>query len=191
MIKITPENNVNPAKGKVLLSEPFLEDPYFKRAAILLCEHNEEGSFGFVLNNYIDMSLDQIMQGLPDMDTRVSVGGPVKNSSLYYMHTIGSSILNSKEITDGIYLGGDFSLLKQRIHDGSIENNQIRFFVGYSGWSANQLNEELEQNSWFITDAHKALVMDTNSSDLWGDFLKKMGPEFARVSKLPKDPNMN
>jgi len=135
MIKITPENNVNPAKGKVLLSEPFLEDPYFKRAAILLCEHNEEGSFGFVLNNYIDMSLDQIMQGLPDMDTRVSVGGPVKNSSLYYMHTIGSSILNSKEITDGIYLGGDFSLLKQRIHDGSIEHNQIRFFVGYSGWS--------------------------------------------------------
>ncbi|MFK7755713.1 MAG: YqgE/AlgH family protein [Flavobacteriales bacterium] len=191
MIKITPENNVNPAKGKILLSEPFLADPYFKRAAILLCEHNDEGSFGFVLNNYISMSLDQIMQDLPDMDTRVSVGGPVKNSNLYYMHTLGESILNSTEVVNGIYLGGDFSLLKKHIYEGSIDDNQIRFFVGYSGWSANQLNEELEQNSWFVTDAHKDIVMDTESTDLWGDFLKKMGPEFARVANLPKDPKLN
>lgn len=191
MIKITPENNVNPAKGKILLSEPFLSDPYFKRVAILLCEHNDEGSFGFVLNNYISMTLDQIMQGLPDMDTRVSVGGPVKNSNLYYMHTLGRTILNSSEIVDGIYLGGDFDLLKKHIHNGSVEANQIRFFVGYSGWSANQLNEELEQNSWFVTDADKDIVMNTESKDLWGDFLKQMGPEFARVAKLPKDPNLN
>ncbi len=191
MIKITPENNVTPSKGKILLSEPFLSDPFFKRAAILLCEHNEEGSFGFVLNNYISMSLDQIMKDLPDMNTKVSVGGPVKNSNLYYVHTIGSAILDSREIADGIYLGGDFDLLKAHINNGSIEDNQVRFFVGYSGWEANQLNEELEQHSWFVTDASKEMVMNTASNDLWADFLKEMGPEFARVADLPNDPNLN
>ena len=97
MMKITPENTENPSRGKILLSEPFLSDPYFKRAAILLCEHNDDGSFGFVLNNYLDMSLDQIMSGLPKLPTRISVGGPVNNSNLYYLHTLGNSISDSKE----------------------------------------------------------------------------------------------
>lgn len=191
MIKITPENNTTPARGKILLSEPFLNDPFFKRSVILLCEHNEEGSFGFVLNNYINMSLDQIMGELPNLDTKVSVGGPVKNSNLYYLHTLGNTIYDSKEITDGIFLGGDFNALKDLMLDGQVEPNEVRFFVGYAGWSANQLQEELESKSWFVTDANKELIMNTKSDTLWADFLKSMGPDFARVSELPKDPNMN
>ena len=191
MIKITPENTVNPARGKVLLSEPFISDPYFKRAAILLCEHNEEGSFGFVLNNYLDMSLDQIMNGLPELPTRVSVGGPVKSSNLYYLHTLGNSIVDSKEIAKGIYLGGDFELLKNEISKGHVGAHQVRFFVGYSGWTANQLEEEMQQNSWFVADAIPELVMDMKSDNLWADFLKTMGPQFAKMTQLPKDPNLN
>ena len=191
MIKITPENIINPARGKILLSEPFLDDPYFKRAAILLCEHNEEGSFGFVLNNYINMNLDQIMRDLPNMDTKVSIGGPVQNSNLYYVHTLGSAILDSREIANGIFLGGDFDLLKTKIHNGDISEDQIRFFVGYSGWSANQLEEEMEQKSWYVTDATPELVMNVESEDLWAEFLKEMGPEFEKMTKLPNDPNLN
>ncbi len=191
MIKITPNNITPPEKGKILLSEPFLNDPYFRRAAILLCEHNEEGSFGFVLNNYLEMSLEQIMKGLPDLDTRVSVGGPVNNSNLYYLHTLGNSISNSKEITEGIFLGGDFEVIKEQILSHSLDQSKIRFFVGYSGWSANQLQEEMEQNSWYVTDAETSLVMDMESNDLWGDFMRSMGPEFARMTELPKDPNLN
>lgn len=190
-MKLTPENISKPAAGKILLSEPFLNDPYFKRAAILLCEHNEEGSFGFVLNNYISMSVDQIMKELPEISSKVSIGGPVQNSNLYYLHTLGNSILESREIVEGIYLGGDFQLLKSKILAGEVDEDKIRFFVGYSGWSANQLEEEMEQNSWFVTDATPDLVMDVTSIDLWGEFLKKMGPEFAKMIDLPEDPNMN
>ncbi len=190
-MKLTPENISPPAAGKILLSEPFLDDPYFKRAAILLCEHNEEGSFGFVLNNYINMSVDQIMKELPELNSKVSIGGPVQNSNLYFLHTIGNSILESKEIANGIYLGGNFELLKAKLLAGEIEEDKIKFFVGYSGWSANQLEEEMAQNSWYVTDATPDLVMDNASDDLWAEFLKKMGPEFAKMINLPSDPNMN
>lgn len=191
MIKITPENTVNPSRGKVLLSEPFLTDPYFKRAAILLCEHNDEGSFGFVLNNYLDMSLDQIMNGLPELPTRVSVGGPVNSSNLYYLHTLGDFIIDSKEIAKGIYLGGDFEHLKEEIAKGNVGSNQVRFFVGYSGWSANQLEEEMTQNSWFVAEAKPEIVMNIKSDNLWAEFLESMGPKYAKMIDLPTDPNLN
>jgi len=191
MIKITPENTVNPSRGKVLLSEPFITDPYFKRAAILLCEHNDEGSFGFVLNNYLAMSLDQIMNGLPELPTRVSVGGPVNSSNLYYLHTLGNSIIDSKEIAKGIFLGGDFERLKDEIAKGNVGSNQVRFFVGYSGWSANQLEEEMAQNSWYVAEAKPEIVMNIKSDNLWAEFLESMGPKYAKMIDLPKDPNLN
>lgn len=191
MIKITPENTENPSRGKILLSEPFLTDPYFKRAAILLCEHNDEGSFGFVLNNYLDMSLGQIMKGLPELTTRVSLGGPVNSSNLYYLHTLGSSIIDSKEIANGIYLGGDFEHLKEEISKGNVGHNQVKFFVGYSGWSANQLEEEMAQNSWYVAEAKPEIVMNIKSDNLWAEFLESMGSKYSKMIGLPKDPNLN
>jgi len=190
-MRLTPENISKPEAGKILLSEPFLNDPYFKRAAILLCEHNDEGSFGFVLNNYINMSVDEIMKDLPQINSKVSIGGPVQNSNLYYLHTMGNSIIDSREIVEGIYLGGDFEFLKSKIIAGEVNEDEIRFFVGYSGWTANQLAEEMEENSWFVTEATPDLVMNVTSEDLWGEFLREMGPEFAKMIDLPSDPNMN
>ena len=89
---IHTSNQANPQAGNVLLSEPFLDDPYFGRKVVLLCEHNEEGSFGFVLNNYVDIDVDEVMDDLPKLDTRISVGGPVKNGNLYYLHTVRTSM---------------------------------------------------------------------------------------------------
>ena len=87
MIRFTPSNNAKPESGDILLSEPFLDDPYFGRKVVLLCEHNDEGSFGFVLNNFIDIDVDEVMEELPKLNARISVGGPVKNGNLYYLHT--------------------------------------------------------------------------------------------------------
>ena len=78
MIRFTPSNQAPPKAGDILLSEPFLDDPYFGRKVVLLCEHNEEGSFGFVLNNFGDIDVDEVMDDLPKLNTRISVGGPVK-----------------------------------------------------------------------------------------------------------------
>ena len=101
---IHTQNQATPQAGNVLLSEPFLDDPYFGRKVVLLCEHNEEGSFVFVLNNFVDIDVDEVMDELPKLDTRISVGGPVKNGNLYYLHT-REDIVDSIPVVDGVFMG--------------------------------------------------------------------------------------
>lgn len=180
-----------PAKGQILLSEPFLNDPYFRRTVIFLCEHNEDGSFGFVLNNYIDVELDQIMENMPHFGGRISIGGPVRNSNLYYLHTLGEKIEDSIEIFEGIYMGGNFETLRSLLMRGQIGKDDVRFFVGYSGWSATQLDEEMKLNSWFIAPAEKELIMNTELNDLWKTIMKRMGRKGEMIANMPDDPSLN
>lgn len=190
-IDFSPDSSVVPLKGQVLLSEPFLNDPYFKRTVILLCEHNEEGSFGFVLNNYIDVDLDQIMENMPSFGGKISIGGPVRNSNLYYIHTLGDQIEDSLEILPGVFMGGNFETLRKLLYAGKLEKNQVRFFVGYSGWSPEQLQGEIKANSWFVTNADKEVVMNTEIEDLWKVIMKKFGKKGEIISKMPEDPTLN
>lgn len=190
-IDFSPNSKIKPVKGNVLLSEPFLNDPYFKRTVVLLCEHNHEGSFGFVLNNYIDVELDQIMEEMPHFPTRISIGGPVRNSNLYYIHSLGDEIKESVEIMPGIYMGGDFDHLKKMLIAGKLEKENVRFFVGYSGWSADQLQSEIEGNSWFVTNVDKETVMNTDIEDLWKVIMKQQGRQGELIANLPEDPSLN
>ena len=188
---ISPDIKIKARKGKVLLAEPFLDDPYFKRTVILLCEHNEEGSFGFVLNNYIDIELDQVMDELPTFSTRISLGGPVNNSNLYYLHTLGEQIGDSVEVMDGIYMGGDFEILKKKLRMGQVQKDEVRFFVGYSGWSPNQLDTELSSKSWFVANVKPKLLMNTDATDLWKKVMESMGSKGSMIANLPDDPSLN
>ncbi|MFZ4784334.1 MAG: YqgE/AlgH family protein [Flavobacteriales bacterium] len=190
-INFSPDANIKPERGQVLLSEPFLNDPYFKRTVILLCEHNEEGSFGFVLNNYIDVELEQIMENMPNFGGKISIGGPVRNSNLYYIHTLGDQIEDSLEILPGVFMGGNFETLRKKLFSGKVDKNQVRFFVGYSGWSPDQLQAEIKANSWFVTDVDRETVMDTDIEDLWKVIMKKLGKKGEMISKMPEDPNLN
>ena len=186
-----PEDQREPEKGCVLLSEPFLDDPYFKRTVVLICEHNEEGSFGFVLNNFIDFDLEDVIDDIPNIESKVSIGGPVKNSNLYYIHTLGEDLGESIQITEGVYMGGDFEVLKQKLKNNEIRSDQIRFFVGYSGWSPNQLDQELKAKSWFVTSVPASEIMRTDISDLWGKILKSMGKRYEIIANLPDNPSHN
>lgn len=191
MLKFTPDTNVEPVKGSLLLAEPFMDDPYFHRKVILLCEHNEEGSFGFVLNNYIDLTIDRLMADFPHFGTRVSVGGPVKNSNLYYIHTLGNQIAGSLQVTDHIFMGGDFEQLKALAEKGQVPEDEIRFFVGYAGWSAGQLRHEISNRSWFITEPDEPLLMDTSGDGLWSTMVSRLGKEYAHLANTPNDPSLN
>lgn len=191
MINLNPQNNLAPKAGRLLLSYPMMDDPYFKRSVVLLCAHNEEGSFGFVLNKYLDIELSELVQDLPNSNYKVGLGGPVQTANLYFLHTLGESITGSIRITDGVFLGGHFESLRIQMLAGNIAANQVRFFVGYSGWSENQLNEELEENSWIISDTPSDILMSTSSDKLWKETLSSMGKEYEFLSNLPEDPSLN
>lgn len=184
------ENKVPPARGKVLVSEPFLDDSYFSRSVVLLCEHNTEGTFGFVLNNYVEVSMQDILPDFPEIITRISVGGPVKTGNLYYVHTHGE-IEGCDEVLPGLYMGGDFKTLKILIASGMVPASNVRFFVGYSGWESNQLQEEINRKSWLVSELGAADVMNTQLDHLWQLMMKKQGGRYKAFSNFPKDPSLN
>jgi putative transcriptional regulator len=192
MIRFTPNNQAVPKAGNVLLSEPFLDDPYFGRKVVLLCEHNEEGTFGFVLNNFVDIDVDEVMDDLPKLNTRISVGGPVKNGNLYYLHT-RSDIDESIEVVDGVYMGGDFDRIKDLLQIGELTSKEIRFFIGYSGWSPAQLQEEIRSRSWFVAEADRNDIMRTDEENetFWKRLISSMGDGFTHIANAPNDPSLN
>lgn len=156
----------------------------------MLCDHNEKGSFGFVLNRFVDLKIQEIIDDFPEIPMRVSVGGPVKNSNLFYLHTL-PDLEGSEQVFEGIYMGGDFDLIKSKLEDGIITKNEIRFFVGYSGWTENQLENELNGKSWYVIPPRKNLIMNTDSDSLWSEALKDLGGKYAVMANFPEDPSLN
>jgi len=184
-------NNLKPVKGRVLISEPFMGDYYFGRSVILIAEHNEEGSFGVIVNKRITAGLNKVLKGFPDFNAPVFLGGPVETNNLFYIHTLGDQIEGAVEILDGLYWGGDIEALKELILIKKAEPRDIRFFVGYSGWSPNQLDEELRKNSWVVSNISKDFLIKTDAEKLWENLLLKMGSHYKYWTKLPVDPSMN
>jgi putative transcriptional regulator len=192
MIRFTPPSKADLAVGKVLLSEPFMSDAYFGRKAILLCEHNEEGSFGFVLNNFVEVDLNELLDELPLWDARISLGGPVKHSNLYYLHT-KSDAPGAIEVLDGLFMGGDFDWLKLVLESGDVSEQDLRFFIGYAGWTPGQLEDEIKSHSWFVTDASLEKIMDTRTEEeeFWKELIAGMGQGFGHIANAPSDPSLN
>ena len=184
-------NNIKPSQGKVLISEPFMYDYYFKRAVILLAEYNEEGAFGIILNKLLHSKLNDIINGFPPFDADLYVGGPVSTDKLFYIHKFGDIVPDSTEIADGIYWGGDVEVIKELIAVNKMTINDIRFFIGYSGWTANQLEEELENNSWVVTRTNVTDVLKTKPEKVWNNIVLSLGEDYAHWVNFPVDPNLN
>jgi putative transcriptional regulator len=185
-------NQEVPEKGDLLLSEPFLPDPNFERTVILLCEHNEEGSFGFVLNKQSNVRFSDVMEDAEQIDQDLYIGGPVQQDTLHFIHEDSYDLEGGRKVKNGIIWGGNFEQLLFHADTGLFNNDQFRFFLGYSGWSPGQLEEELKQNSWIIfKNVSKELIFRTNPDELWRVVLKRMGGKYSLFSQYPVDPNMN
>ncbi|MEO8582691.1 MAG: YqgE/AlgH family protein, partial [Flavitalea sp.] len=133
-----------PAPGILLIAEPFLKDPNFSRTVVFICDHHAQGSFGFVLNKKYGHNLGELMNNVNDVIIPLFYGGPVQMDTIHFLHRHPDKIPGSNEILNGIYWGGDFELAIQLIRSGEIDGNDIRFFIGYSGWAEGQLSEELK-----------------------------------------------
>jgi len=179
-----------PGQGKILISEPFLFDPHFKRTIILLTEHNENGTVGFILNKSAEVPINQAIPEFPDFKDELYYGGPVSNDSLFFIHSI-PELKDSQKVMDGLYWGGDYEQLKLMLDTDQVSNDQVRFFIGYSGWGIDQLASELEQKSWIVTNTTATQAMKARHKDSWKLYLKKLGKKYEILSNFPEDPNLN
>lgn len=180
-----------PMQGHYLIAHPMLSDGYFKRAVIYVTEHNDEGSLGFVMNFKTDYFLRDLFPHLKNGNFPVYEGGPVSKNQLYYIHTRGAELTGSIPIAGDLFWGGNFFELSYLVEHEKITSNEIRFFVGYAGWTANQLNEEMIQKAWFSHPATPSTVLTADPKTLWGEELEKVKSSYKVFSDIGFDPNLN
>ena len=183
---------ITPKKGNLLIAEPtIIGDVSFNRSIILLADHSLEGSIGFILNKPLDYTISDLV---PEVEAPFKVynGGPVEQDNLYFIHKIPHLIPNSIEISLGIYWGGDFSMVAELIAKEIVNENDIKFFLGYSGWDANQLESELKTNSWVVTEnIYKNHIIEKNYETFWKEKMLEFGDDYSIWSNAPEDPNYN
>jgi putative transcriptional regulator len=184
-------NNLKPAGGQILIAEPLMDEFYFGRSVVLLIEHNDEGSFGLVMNKPAGATFNEVVNDFPPFETQLYIGGPVETESLYFIHTRGSEIPESVEIIPGLYWGGDIEALREMMILGLIAKDELRFFLGYSGWAPKQLEKELKRNSWVVSEASARSLIQTPASNMWQYCLQRMGPAYDLWPKFPLNPDLN
>jgi len=184
-------NNIKPEQGKILISAPYSSDSLFRYSVVLLAEHSDTGSLGFILNKPLNIDLNEVVSDLFEFESLLSIGGPVGKDTLHYIHTLGDKIPNSIPIFDNLFWGGDFSMIKDFINAGMIKPFEIRFFIGYSGWDKEQLLDEVNKNFWLVTTLSVKEIMTNNKQDIWKSALEQVGKKYSAWKNFPENPIMN
>ncbi len=183
---------IKPAKGLLLVAEPsIIGDISFNRSVVFLAEYSENGSVGFILNKPLEYNLNDF---IPELNCNIPVynGGPVEQDNLYFIHKVPDLIPNSVEISNGIFWGGDFNEIINLLQEDKIDESEIRFFLGYSGWSNNQLEEELVENSWVVTkNKYENSILGISSDNFWKDKMIEFGGDYIIWSNAPENPSLN
>lgn len=184
--------STTPKKGDLLIAEPaIIGDVSFNRSIVLLADHNEEGSIGFILNKPLEYTIKDLIPEV-EVEFKVYNGGPVEQDNLYFIHKVPNLIPNSIEISLGIFWGGDFNKVAELISNKTISENDIRFFLGYSGWDSNQLEEELKASSWLVSEnIYEKNIIEKNYESFWKEKMLELGGEYSIWSNAPENPNYN
>ncbi len=184
--------DLKPKKGILLIAEPTLTgDVSFNRSIVLLAEHNDEGSVGFILNKPLEYNISDLVTEI-DIPFQVFNGGPVEQDNLYFIHKVPHLIDDSIEISDGIYWGGNFETTVRLINQKTISKEDIRFFLGYSGWSSLQLDEELSSKSWVMVKNHyESDIIQKSSIAFWKEKMMELGGDYLLWSNAPENPSLN
>lgn len=178
--------------GSILIAEPFMVDPNFKRSVVAVCDYTEEeGTVGFVLNKPLGLQINELITDFPSFEADVYFGGPVQTDSIHYVHNVGDLLEKSTKVVDGVWWGGDFEKLKFLIRSDMVQPHNIRFFVGYSGWSPGQLEEEMVSGSWVLSDLDANYLFKSKPKKLWKQVLKNIGDTHSVIAQMPDAANWN
>ncbi|MEX0360153.1 MAG: YqgE/AlgH family protein [Allomuricauda sp.] len=184
--------SLKPIKGRLLVAEPALTgDVSFNRSVVLLAEHNQEGSVGFILNKPLDYSICDLISEIT-IPFKVFNGGPVEQDNLYFIHKVPHLIDDSIEISDGIFWGGNFEKTVELINNETIGEQDIRFFLGYSGWGSHQLDHELDSKSWVVVqNEYESSILEKCSNAFWKEKMVELGGDYLLWSNSPENPSLN
>jgi putative transcriptional regulator len=178
-------------QGQLLIAHPLLNDGFFNRSVVYLTTHSEEGAVGFSLNFKTQFFLRDIRPQIKNGNFPIYEGGPVAKNQLFFLHTLGHEIADSFEVSNNIFVGGDFNELMHRIEHGKVKSYEVRFFAGYSGWSENQLETEISNRHWLVNTPFDASFFTYTPEDLWGEQLSEIKTSYGIFANFGCDPSMN
>ena len=184
------ESKLKPKQGRVLIAEPFLPGDYFSRSTVLLVQCSEEGDVGFILNKPTDLLVKDLFKGFPEFDANAFLGGPVSNDKLFFLHTMGDKIPDSLPVSGNLFWSGNFDHLTSLISAGLVEEEEVRFFLGYAGWSAGQLAAEIADHSWVVIEPTIETILSSDEN-FWNDSVQSIGGNALLWQNFPENPELN
>lgn len=184
----------SPFRGCYLVAEPFLKESYFRHAVICLSDYEEgKEAMGLVMNRLTNLSLQELIEDVTaKKPVPIFCGGPMSGDRLFYMHTLGDIITDSQRVSDGLWIGGDFNEIIQYVNAGYQIDGDIRFFLGYSGWSPQQLEQEIRDRVWAVAPSPLPSKVLTDDNDAyWHRFVRHLGPAYRGWRFHPHNPHVN
>lgn len=183
-----------PLSGDVLVVEPFLREVHFRRSVVLLIDHNDkEGSVGLVLNRKSNIKLHEVLRNAHcSRAVPLYIGGPVDHGRLLYLHTLGNRFRDAIELENGLFLGGNFEDVLQYIESDEYDETRIKFFAGYCGWSAGQLDKEIDEKTWVVAHLDSTTgAMLAADDTYWRETVATLGEPYRAWLLCPAEPHLN
>ena len=178
-------------KGQLLLDGGKLHGSFFHRSVVLICQHDEEGAFGLILNRSSESKVGQaLVANVSDTlkEQPLYVGGPVQPGTLSFLHT--DVFLSEPNVMGNLSLGHSLDALTDLSENFSNEQ-KVKLFAGYSGWTAGQLDQELARKDWLIHPASLELVFYPDPAQLWRKILLQKDIRSRLLAESPDDLSWN
>ena len=180
-------------KGDILIADPSnINDNQFSRSIILLTSCSvEEEIVGLILNKLLDYKLKDLFPDISE-DFNIYDGGPVSKDNLYFLHNQNELIPKSLKISDDIFWSGDFEKAKELINNKEISSDNIKFCLGYAGWSVKQLLSEIKEGHWIKSNdpLSNTNIFSTMKKN-WKNKMIELGGEYKLWSNSPENPSFN
>ncbi|HET8604105.1 MAG TPA: YqgE/AlgH family protein [Marmoricola sp.] len=181
------------AAGRLLIASPLLGDPNFARSIVLLLNADDDGALGVILNRPSGTRVDEVLgpwAGLVRTPEVLFQGGPVETNAALALARVADAeedLVGWRPLFDSTGLV-DLDTPVELLEGGLAE---LRIYAGYAGWSAGQLEAEIESGAWLVVPAEASDLFAADPDQLWGQVLRRQPGEVRLLATMPADPTMN
>ncbi|WP_265129608.1 YqgE/AlgH family protein [Chryseobacterium oranimense] len=177
-------------KGKILISTPDISGDIFSRSVVLIVEHNENGAFGLILNKK-NGQMSSKFKNFFDFKIEVYDGGPVENDKVFFIVKNKKVTEVYSEINKDFYITEDIESIISAVLNKELSIHDVKIFSGYSGWSAEQLDNEVQRKMWTVVDIYNLDYTLPNDQTLWKSIMQNLGGEYLLWANSPEDISLN
>lgn len=170
--------------GRLLVSTPYFNDPFFNHSVVLLTDYEEEHTAGLIINRQLPHNVYDLVNEIK-VEEPIFFGGPVMTEAVFLLHSF-ESCPEASRLLPGVYVGYNPVLIAV-IEQHAIANLKHKFLLGYAGWSPGQLEDEIRRNMWVVAPATQSLVFDTPAEEVWTRTVQRLGKPYEHWLKIPKN----